>query len=246
MRSLALNTRQSYAQRNQPQSRQLSELSYLQQFVKQARLTIIDPVLAKFADHSESEAESEDEVDPEESKRERAHQKIRDLKKNKIRACGLMLPACHARTPAGVFIRQDVEDESIDVDISADSEKGDSSSTPMEVDTPTTSVSLISRISSPKPSTSSKPLRSRKPTVKAQHRDTLVEDSRPKKKSKKDRNIVDTEEARAAPLSTNEDSKPKPETYKQAWSVSEQHLLEQLLEEIPDGEKFRYVNGVPV
>ncbi|KAJ3544479.1 hypothetical protein NMY22_g2769 [Coprinellus aureogranulatus] len=32
--------------------------------------------------------------------------------------------------------------------------------------------------------------------------------------------------------------KPKPETYKQAWSVEEQHLLEQLLEEIPEGVGF--------
>lgn len=35
--------------------------------------------------------------------------------------------------------------------------------------------------------------------------------------------------------------KGKPETYKQAWSVSEQHLLERLLEEIPEGEKNRLV-----
>lgn len=35
--------------------------------------------------------------------------------------------------------------------------------------------------------------------------------------------------------------KPKSETYKQAWSVSEQHLLEQLLEQIPDGAKNRWV-----
>ena len=34
--------------------------------------------------------------------------------------------------------------------------------------------------------------------------------------------------------------KPKSETYKQAWSVSEKHLLERLLSEIPDGEKNRY------
>ena len=33
---------------------------------------------------------------------------------------------------------------------------------------------------------------------------------------------------------------PKSETYKQAWSVSEQNLLERLLSEIPDGEKNRY------
>jgi len=35
--------------------------------------------------------------------------------------------------------------------------------------------------------------------------------------------------------------KVKPETYKQAWSVSEQNLLEQLLDEIQDGERCRCV-----
>lgn len=36
-------------------------------------------------------------------------------------------------------------------------------------------------------------------------------------------------------------AKAKSETYKQAWSESEQNLLEQLLEKIPDGEKNRCV-----
>ena len=31
--------------------------------------------------------------------------------------------------------------------------------------------------------------------------------------------------------------KPKSETYKQPWFVSEQHLLERLLSEIPGGKK---------
>ncbi|KAF8916295.1 hypothetical protein CPB85DRAFT_1432315 [Mucidula mucida] len=35
-------------------------------------------------------------------------------------------------------------------------------------------------------------------------------------------------------------SKPRPETFKQAWSDSEQHLLERLLEEYPDGVKNRW------
>ena len=39
---------------------------------------------------------------------------------------------------------------------------------------------------------------------------------------------------------TAKKEKPKSETYKQAWSDSEQHLLERLLSEIPDGEKNRY------
>ncbi|KAH9047752.1 hypothetical protein EDB84DRAFT_1434658 [Lactarius hengduanensis] len=34
--------------------------------------------------------------------------------------------------------------------------------------------------------------------------------------------------------------KPKSETYKGAWSISEQHFLERLLTEIADGEKNRY------
>ncbi|KAL0565620.1 hypothetical protein V5O48_016402 [Marasmius crinis-equi] len=34
--------------------------------------------------------------------------------------------------------------------------------------------------------------------------------------------------------------KPKPDTYKQPWSTSEQHLLERLLEEIPEGAKNRW------
>ncbi|KIJ64731.1 hypothetical protein HYDPIDRAFT_111320 [Hydnomerulius pinastri MD-312] len=37
-----------------------------------------------------------------------------------------------------------------------------------------------------------------------------------------------------------ETDKNRSDTYKQAWSVSEQHLLERLLEEIPDGERNRW------
>ncbi|KAF8452731.1 hypothetical protein L210DRAFT_977792 [Boletus edulis BED1] len=37
-----------------------------------------------------------------------------------------------------------------------------------------------------------------------------------------------------------ETDKSGPGTYKQAWSISEQHLLERLLEEIPDGERNRW------
>ncbi|KAF9224994.1 hypothetical protein BS17DRAFT_60292 [Gyrodon lividus] len=47
------------------------------------------------------------------------------------------------------------------------------------------------------------------------------------------------------PLSTLADAnaetdKSRSDTYKQAWSISEQHLLERLLEEIPDGERNRW------
>lgn len=38
---------------------------------------------------------------------------------------------------------------------------------------------------------------------------------------------------------------PKSDTFKMAWSVEEQRLLERLLEEIPDGEKNRCVPSIP-
>ncbi|KAG6332145.1 hypothetical protein ID866_6945 [Astraeus odoratus] len=45
----------------------------------------------------------------------------------------------------------------------------------------------------------------------------------------------------STPIDTNtESSKQRSDTYKQAWSVSEQHLLERLLDEIPDGERNRW------
>jgi hypothetical protein len=43
---------------------------------------------------------------------------------------------------------------------------------------------------------------------------------------------------------TAKKEKPKSETYKQAWSISEQHLLERLLTEIPEGEKNRYATSL--
>jgi hypothetical protein len=52
--------------------------------------------------------------------------------------------------------------------------------------------------------------------------------------------------SKTEPLSVSEVNadadKNRSETYKQAWSISEQHLLERLLEEIPDGERNRYVS----
>ena len=54
------------------------------------------------------------------------------------------------------------------------------------------------------------------------------------------------DKSKSEPLSVSEvnadTDKNRSETYKQAWSISEQHLLERLLEEIPDGERNRYVS----
>ena len=128
---------------------------------------------------------------------------------------------------SGVHIRRDIGDESADVDIATtDGEPLAVSSTP-----PDALVSLSAepskpthfKIPSPRPTRSRRlpPIRPPATTVKAKIR------SEPDKCPP------------ILPPAANKE-KPKSETYKQAWSISEQHLLERLLAEIPDGEKNRY------
>jgi hypothetical protein len=53
--------------------------------------------------------------------------------------------------------------------------------------------------------------------------------------------VEETSRSTSPPLtSITKNKKPKSETYKMAWSLSVQHLLERLLEEIPKSEKHRY------
>jgi hypothetical protein len=252
LKALATSSRRAYADRNQPHTTQRSDLSELQKLVKDARRIIVDPVLTQLARDSAlsppSEEEDEEEINPEELKRERERAKIRELKKRKI-TCGLTIPS-RSRGLDGVYIRRDLEDESGEVDISLDDEYQPGGlavsypdSTPMDIDIPDT----------PHPSpvrktTLAKQSRTRRPSTKVR---TVGEaDSQAANNSRRKSTLnaafqdadpptseISTEPTLGKrPRGTN---KPKPETYKQSWSVSEQHLLERLLEEIPDGEKNR-------
>jgi len=155
-----------------------------------------------------------------------------------------------------VYIRRDVEDESAEVDISLD---GDGNATTWDTSTPTASVTSPMDIGLP-----SKP--SSKPSTPLSV-PTTVERARivpTKNKSRGHERVISSAKAKetlwtSAALNghcsqelypdlkqsfskrSKKENKVRPETYKQAWSVSEQHLLERLLEEIPDGEKNRYV-----
>jgi hypothetical protein len=175
-----------------------------------------------------------------------------------------------ARGPSGVFVRRDVEDESqevdVDLDFDQDSVQGygpSQSSTPMEVDLlpPPSRPGTLSQTASP-------PLchtpRVRRPSAKLQATQASMNGAStaksktagllPRKitttKRKRDPSTEpepDPVPATAKRILPNNDRgsgkpKPKSETYKQAWSVSEQHLLEQLLEQIPDGAKNRWVS----
>ncbi|KZT26092.1 hypothetical protein NEOLEDRAFT_1132651 [Neolentinus lepideus HHB14362 ss-1] len=222
IRDLATNIRSTHVRRNQPSKTQMSPLSDLQRLVKDARKAILDPVLSQLLPLSDNEDSSEEYVDPETLLKEREREKIRDLKKRRIK-CGLTVPL-RARPVNGVFIRRDLDDESADVDI-ADV----SPAVVVKEESSAGEAMLVGE----------KPKRSSKRSRVGEH----VEEppARATKRSQKPcKPSEDTVMFEAPPTPTPAPSKPKPETYKQAWTVSEQHLLERLLEEIPDGERNRW------
>lgn len=258
-KALVTQTRETYTRQHQPSKKQTGPLSPLQQMVKAARATIVDPILPILASIPPPDPEDDEPLDPEELRRIQERQKIRELKMRKVHGdvgfygfSGLAL--CKPGSEA-VFVRRDQADESAEVDIGFGGSGGRAAGKATGKTTPSSALDLD--VNSDTPATSiaspqvvqstelpSSPSRSRRQTAKA----TAGRASRPTSSTKK----------RAAPPSSpppssagqnvasetpklDKKGKPRPETYKQAWSVSEQHLLERLLEEIPEGERNRCV-----
>ena len=261
----ALETRAALVQKNRPSlTQQKSPPSELQLFVKQARKILVDPILTRFEQISSLESSSsEEEADPEQVKRQQEREKIKLLKNKKIYGSGLSLPVAStlslkSQGTVGVFIRRDVDDETMEVDIGLG-----------EGDEDKINDDLKAKIGSPLvPVTDTKPeVRIRRPTIKkaqarqlngtghSKERTTAQTSRRSSKKSSsmsvalgpppdsqpsfEDMTVPENPPMDPKSKQKSKGPKPKPETYKQSWSVSEQNLLEQLLEEIPDGEKFR-------
>lgn len=242
LRTLAQRTREEINNAAQPCSTQRSELSDLQKLVKRARRTIVDPILIHFENMSSPEPESEEEIDPVERQRELERQKIRELKKRQIRG-GLSLPLSRIAGSMGVFIRHDVDDEAMNMDVSID-DLDDSSplSVPIQID-PIQSLprpyATKAPPVSPPPKRQSSTKAAQKP--KKEDEDTYIPRKRSKVARKSPSPTSDGDlPVFKVPKSRSGSTKPKPETYKQAWTTSEQNLLEQLLEEIPEGQKFRW------
>ncbi|KAH9903507.1 hypothetical protein C8Q73DRAFT_832277 [Cubamyces lactineus] len=257
-KNMAATAREAYESRNVPPKTPLNPPSDLRKLVAQTRMTVLDPVLKAFRLPDELALLSDDEPDPEELRRAREREKIRELKKRRIEgdADAPVFAGLGLRRPAltqGVFIRRDQEDESAEVDISMDDEGAHPSSAisedaPMAVDTPSEAFSPTVASSSLPPVHADSGARERRPTRKAKvdprasstRASTGTTKAQPKSKAKvKAEVVVDSPEPSAEPP-RDKNGKAKSETYKQAWSVSEQHLLERLLEEIPDGEKNRW------
>lgn len=254
LKTLGSDLKEAYEQKRRPSIKQTSPLSALQTLVKNARITMIDPVLASLPELSEDESDDEP-LDPEELRRIQEREKIRELKRRRIHGDPAMygLSGLALRRPGNqaVFVRQDQQDESAEVDIGLDDDvrdvdKSTDNTTPSSAieldtdDTPATSVA------SPQSTQSGKSLaafqatansRSRRVTTKASASRAPTKNSAAKNCSAPP--IDDSSETEAQ--RPEKKQKQKSETYKQAWSVEEQHLLERLLEEIPDGEKNRCV-----
>ncbi|KAH7926903.1 hypothetical protein BV22DRAFT_1061989 [Leucogyrophana mollusca] len=135
LRAFALATRTAHTT---PHTTQRSPLSPLQRFVKDARRSIIDPVV----DHLPSPTPSPppppiQEPQPPSRKRARDHAKIRDLKKRR-------LDADANGEEDGVFVRTDIGDESAEVDIGAgvdmEGRLGDESAVDEQMSSPDLSV----------------------------------------------------------------------------------------------------------
>lgn len=216
-------------------------------------------------------------------KRERARANIRELKKRKIRTNPVSGCKLGEDGLDGVFVRNDVEDESAEVDMSMELPQScismplddplDQVSDPMDVDSASVLTLEDAMHCSTKPPNLprthhpvvpqrdivNRTSRTRKPSLKLQFQ-SLPPLTEPENEptatptpsqslGKRSRDIAEINatvcKPKSEPLATSEvnaeTDKSRSDTYKQAWTVSEQHLLERLLEEIPDGERNRHV-----
>ncbi|KAI0786987.1 hypothetical protein C8Q75DRAFT_770273 [Abortiporus biennis] len=245
-KNMASTSRITYARRLEPSKTQRSALSPLQLLMKESRRTIIDPLISSFPPLSSDE--EEEPPDPEELRRAREREKIRELKQRRIHGSSAYAGLGLRKPVDAVYVREDIADESAEVDIDADVKEHNIATTastselviPMEINTPTNSL-----LASPVDNTESKSRRQQRPARKATAEPVKVQ-GKAKTKSKAaashddDVPMEEVDESKPTEPSLDKKGKPRPETYKQAWSVSEQHLLERLLEEIPEGEKNRW------
>ncbi|KAG6380365.1 hypothetical protein JVT61DRAFT_8478 [Boletus reticuloceps] len=196
-------------------------------------------------------------------KRERARAKIRDLKKRKIKSDSVVGCKLGEEGSNGVFVRHDMEDESAEVDVNTATPQSCLSTLPdqisdaMDIDnasavtpedtTQHTKLPSLPRTRHPVPRRDST---NPSPRTQPKNEPPLISGLPIPSQSlgKRCRDIAEINDTvhkpRTTPQSMSEvnaeTDKGRPETYKQAWSISEQHLLERLLEEIPDGERNRW------
>ncbi|KAF5351466.1 hypothetical protein D9757_012055 [Collybiopsis confluens] len=287
----------------QPPSLPSPSVSDFQKRIRDAKANMLDPVFSAWnlsfdpvMETAEEEEKDPTPVDPAALKKTKEREKIKELKKHKITPSGLTFTPSGPRNrgPGGVFIRRDLVDESMDVDISADIEgiRKDTETSALHSVTASVPCSPSPSLTQPplaSPLSLEKPPRPRNSTSKVAYENrksfgirimsppgppALSISTRQRRRSSRavssctddldmDSHFPPTpdslpppearpaveHEADVLPEEDEVDApqqvlgkrvRPKSETYKQAWSTSEQQLLEVLLEQIPEGEKNRW------
>lgn len=225
LRTFAADLRAAHYARSQPSTTQQSALSSAQQLVRRARRSIIEPVLASFelsSDSSDGEPLAPEGLRP-------------ACEREQLRRIHLRSKGGLTLRTSGVHVRRDIGDESADVDIATtDGEPVAAASTPgalmASLSSAEPSNPVEFKMPSPRPTRSRRHPLTRPPTTTAKAKVLALQTSQP----------LEPDKCPPALSPAAKKDKPKSETYKQAWSVSEQHLLERLLTEIPDGEKNRW------
>jgi hypothetical protein len=221
---------------------EIREPSHLQAFVRNARRTLLDPIIATL-DLSEDEHEAVP------SNASNVQLVASTGKKQKNPATGLTV-VHRVRGPNGLFLPRESSDQE---PLSKLTKRKLSGSGIHELPLV---PNIVSAAVSDEPSAASclkKSTRDRRPSTKVRDAPAIIENDgqQPQKKRVKIVPVLPVEDENTmAVLPTSffaddpkddlEDEKHKPESYKQNWSVSEQHQLEQLLKEYPDGEHQRY------
>jgi hypothetical protein len=248
LRQFSTTTREHRALRTEPSLKQTSPLSPFQLLVRGARKSILDPVFYALDLSFDPPPPTPLTPDAAAAKKALERAKIMDLKNRRLAGGGSSL-TIRRSGDEGVYVRRDLADESevVDVDMAAadplpdvkpfahgraadDATDGDSASVRKEP--------------------SAKSSRRRHALRDDSYETTSTKKKKTVKASKASKAARPTEEppveASSAPVTSTSGRKArvKPETYKLAWSVEEQHLLEQLLERFPEGSKNRSVTTV--
>lgn len=221
LNDLAEKSHAAYTQRNQPSKRQCSESSYLQNFVRNSRTTIIDPLFAYLRSdplfiEAQMEAEAQAQLAP---TVEPPHSTI-NLQRCSVGSGCRRLPtlrlACNATPHADNAL---VNPTFAEVGIPRQPRASDTTLSSTPTPCPPRVKAVTERRSSRKaPRPPPSPPRKVPPKAKDAEKLLRMENGKPKRSRG-----------------------PKSDTFKMAWSVEEQRLLERLLEEIPTGQKNRRV-----
>jgi hypothetical protein len=215
LQKFAVTEQIAYASRNQPSAAPCSGLSALQNYVKSARKSIVEPVFATLETFSDTE---NDDLSAKPTFRSYLHTY---RPRSTYASGGLTLATSRPRDNTGqVILRSDVKEENTDALITVDTHEEDNENIKPR------GKQLPYYPPDPTPPFPSSPAQKVK-TSTAKLRQNSKAHSKPPR----------------ANLITTKLLKPKGKTdsYKQAWSNSEQDLLERLLDEIPDGTKNRFV-----